>query len=162
MISSKQIKTKRETHSFPKMWAEVKRTILLFTAVHPHSCPNLQANFVSPQSETVTDTSWFLEQSTVSSLEGSSISAALTNPCFSTLTEMKGQEVCVRKNEAQRELQYLQSKQTLKRKASLSRPQLTGLHSNPVIRPLRCASCCNKTTITKVQVQKLSRLQQAA
>lgn len=72
----------------------------LFTAVHPHSSSNLQGNFVSPQPETVTDISWFLGPSAVSSLlYGLQHQCSLDKwiqPCFSTLTKMKGRQVCVK------------------------------------------------------------------
>lgn len=54
--------------NFTKTQAEVHVITRLFAAFHPHSSSNLQADSVSPQLETVTDISWFLGLSAVSSL----------------------------------------------------------------------------------------------
>ena len=85
----------------------------LFTAAHPHSCLNRRANFVSPQPETVTDTYLvpgaihcqrfgtpyqliFQRLFFIGIMARFKVKSALTNPCFPTLTEMKGQDVCVK------------------------------------------------------------------
>lgn len=88
------------------LWSKDVTRFCRTAALFIHSCANLWSNYVSPQSDTVPDVSLFLDQFNVSSLlyrlqEWSRFTHSFR--CYfsalrlSTLTEMKGQEVCVKK-----------------------------------------------------------------